>query len=210
LTTARKRAAVRAALSDAGVVFADGQPLVWLQRAAGETSARRIAGTDLLLELAGRAGPHELRHAFFGSSSSTLASVAAELSRRRPEIEIAGLVSPPMAADARELGGTWLATLAALEPDIVWCCLGAPKQELWMRRFASALSPAVLVGIGAAVEFVAGTRRRAPAWMQRVGLEWAHRLAAEPRRLAGRYVLTNAEFAVACATGVIANRRRQT
>jgi N-acetylglucosaminyldiphosphoundecaprenol N-acetyl-beta-D-mannosaminyltransferase len=139
LTTARKRAAVRAALSDAGVVFADGQPLVWLQRAAGETSARRIAGTDLLLELAGRAGPHELRHAFFGSSSSTLARVAAELSRRRPEIEIAGLVSPPMAADARELGGTWLATLAALEPDIVWCCLGAPKQELWMRRFASAL-----------------------------------------------------------------------
>ena len=80
------------------------------------------------------------------------------------------------------------------KPHIVWCAFGAPKQELWMYRNEAALAPALVLGVGAAFDFHAGTKKRAPVWMQRAGLEWLHRLYSEPRRLLIRYVTTNSEF----------------
>ena len=84
----------------------------------------------------------------------------------------------------------------AAEAEVIWCAFGAPRQELWMAAHAEELAPAVLVGVGAAFDFLAGKKTRAPVWMQRVGLEWLHRLLHEPRRLARRYLQTNTEFAV--------------
>jgi N-acetylglucosaminyldiphosphoundecaprenol N-acetyl-beta-D-mannosaminyltransferase len=83
---------------------------------------------------------------------------------------------------------------------IVWCALGAPKQELWMTRQSSTLAPALVMGVGAAFDFLAGTKPRAPRWVQRSGLEWAFRLSSEPRRLLWRYVDTNSAFAWAVAS----------
>jgi N-acetylglucosaminyldiphosphoundecaprenol N-acetyl-beta-D-mannosaminyltransferase len=88
-----------------------------------------------------------------------------------------------------------VASIAAAKPDVVWCALGAPKQELWMHRHAEALRPALVLGVGAAFEFLAGTQPRAPLWMQQHGLEWVHRAANEPRRLLPRYLSTNSRFA---------------
>jgi N-acetylglucosaminyldiphosphoundecaprenol N-acetyl-beta-D-mannosaminyltransferase len=91
---------------------------------------------------------------------------------------------------------TDLRRVRSTNPHIVWCALGAPKQELWMAREADRLAPAFVVGVGAAFDFLAETKRRAPLWMQQSGLEWLHRLLSEPRRLSGRYAQTNCEFAL--------------
>jgi N-acetylglucosaminyldiphosphoundecaprenol N-acetyl-beta-D-mannosaminyltransferase len=96
--------------------------------------------------------------------------------------------------------------LTAARPDVVWCALGAPKQELWMARWALELSPALVLGVGAAFDFNAGNKQRAPAWMQTAGLEWLHRLGSEPRRLAIRYISTNALF-IGAATIRLTRRR---
>jgi N-acetylglucosaminyldiphosphoundecaprenol N-acetyl-beta-D-mannosaminyltransferase len=89
---------------------------------------------------------------------------------------------------------------------VIWCAFGAPRQELWMAAHAKELAPAVLVGVGAAFDFLSGEKARAPIWMQRSGLEWLHRLLHEPRRLAGRYVQTNTEFALRAVLEVTRGR----
>ena len=96
--------------------------------------------------------------------------------------------------------------VSTFRADVVWCALGAPKQELWMARWALDLAPALVLGVGAAFDFNAENKRRAPAWMQRAGLEWLHRLVSEPRRLAFRYITTNAAFVRAAAISL--TRRR--
>ena len=100
-----------------------------------------------------------------------------------PHVAVQRLSDPAVTAAVREAA-----------PNIVWCALGAPKQELWMRANEETLSPALLLGVGAAFDFVAQTKPRAPQKMQALGLEWLHRLLCEPRRLMGRYLRTNAEF----------------
>ena len=92
-----------------------------------------------------------------------------------------------------------LRQVAATQPHVIWCALGAPKQELWMARHSSTFPAALALGVGAAFDFHAGTKERAPAWMQRSGLEWLHRLVSEPRRLVVRYGTTNAAFVGAAA-----------
>lgn len=97
--------------------------------------------------------------------------------------------------------------LASLEPDLVFVCLGSPKQDVWVSRWRAKLPPAVYIGAGAAVDFVAGTKRRAPRALQRLGLEWAFRLAQEPRRLARRYLVRGPAFAMVAVRSLIAARR---
>ena len=99
-------------------------------------------------------------------------------------------------------------SISATRPDIVWCALGAPKQELWMLRNADALRPALVLGVGAAFDFLAGTQPRAPVWMQHHGLEWAHRAATEPRRLLPRYLSTNSRFLGYVARDALSRRTR--
>jgi N-acetylglucosaminyldiphosphoundecaprenol N-acetyl-beta-D-mannosaminyltransferase len=100
-----------------------------------------------------------------------------------------------------------VAQICETEPHVVWCAFGAPKQELWMHRNASALTPALVLGVGAAFDFHAGTKKRAPVWMQRAGLEWLHRLCSEPRRLAGRYLITNSEFLLRASAQLVRRRK---
>ena len=210
LMTARKEAGVRESLNSAAAVFADGAPLAWLQRWHGAPSAERVTGTELLESVVALGQAQRLRHLLFGASDDVLALVQESIQARCPDALVVGTIAPPLAA-VDDLGDGWLAAINQLQPDVVWCALGAPKQELWMRRFASELEPAVLIGVGAAFDFIAGSKRRAPGWMQRVGLEWLHRLGSEPRRLLRRYAKTNTEFVVAVATDGLRRRaaRRQ-
>jgi N-acetylglucosaminyldiphosphoundecaprenol N-acetyl-beta-D-mannosaminyltransferase len=185
--------AVRDAVGQATWVFADGAPIAWLQRRSGTRTAQRVTGSALMWRVLDEGRQHGLRHALFGSTPTVLDRLATAIEGKLPGAEIVVAISPefaPGAADSEQL----LAELAAARPDVVWCALGAPKQELWMQRHAERLVPAILVGVGAAFDFHAGTKRRAPVWMQRAGLEWFHRLLREPRRLAGRYAQTNTRF----------------
>ena len=195
LVTALHDERVRKALDDAWTVFPDGAPVSWLQRCHGRRAAQRIAGPDLMPVVIEAGLPSGLSHFLLGSSEPTVDHLRMRLERRHPGIQITGSYSPSRAEiedDDRDV----VDIVRAAEPEIIWCAFGAPRQELWMAAHAKELAPAVLVGVGAAFDFLAGEKTRAPVWMQRSGLEWFHRLLHEPRRLARRYLQTNTEFAL--------------
>jgi N-acetylglucosaminyldiphosphoundecaprenol N-acetyl-beta-D-mannosaminyltransferase len=193
LVTAQHDRELARAVRGAWTVFPDGAPVAWLQRRRGREAARRIAGTELLVSVARAGAPFGLRHAFFGGTPDTLAAVESRLLADVPGVCICAAVAPPF-APLDELAAH-ADTVRASHPDVVWVALGAPKQEMFMAQHGDRFG-ALSLGIGAAVDFLAGSKSRAPHWMQRTGLEWAHRLASEPRRLASRYLRTNSEFMV--------------
>lgn len=207
LVTACHDDRMRKALDEAWVVHPDGSPVSWLARRLGARGAARIAGADLMTSLFELGEPIGLKHYLFGSTPDVIRTLQASLSARHPQAQIVGAVSPPFGHVPEEEALRDVEAIRGAAPDIVWCGLGAPKQELWMNRYAPLLTPAVVVGVGAAFDFHAGTKRRAPEWMQRSGLEWAHRLWSEPGRLAGRYVRTNSEFILRAAVEIASARR---
>jgi N-acetylglucosaminyldiphosphoundecaprenol N-acetyl-beta-D-mannosaminyltransferase len=196
LVTAQHDRELARAVSGAWTVFPDGAPVAWLQRRRGHEAARRVAGTELLVSVARSGAPFGLRHAFFGGTPETLAAVETRLRAEVPGVCVCASIAPPF-APLEELA-VHADTVRRARPDVVWVALGAPKQELFMARHGERLG-ALSLGIGAAVDFLSGAKVRAPRWMQRTGLEWAHRLASEPHRLAGRYLRTNSEFVLRAA-----------
>lgn len=204
LMTARRQPEVMRAAAGAWTVFPDGAPLAWFQRRAGMRGAERIGGPDLMPAVVDRGRARGLRHALLGSTPTVVEALAVQLRERFPGAEIVITEAPTRGQENDE---SVLRGVSATQPHIVWCALGAPKQELWMARHSKALVPALVLGVGAAFDFHAGTKKRAPTWMQRNGLEWAYRLAKEPRRLTGRYLATNTAF-LGVATKQLARRRR--
>ena len=194
IITAQHSESMMRALDGAWLNFPDGAPVAWLMRRHGAGAARRVAGPDLMpmvIEAGQEAG---LRHFLFGSSPDVLERLEGRLLDRFPGAIIAGSISPPFRELTDAENRRFAAQIVASGADIVWVGLGLPKQDEWLHRSAALFAPAVGLGVGAAFDFLAGTKPRAPGWVQGAGLEWAHRLLKEPRRLAGRYATTNTEF----------------
>jgi N-acetylglucosaminyldiphosphoundecaprenol N-acetyl-beta-D-mannosaminyltransferase len=208
LVTAKHDERLRRALGEAWMVCADGWPVAWLQRRLGASSASRIAGADLMTRVLEAGEEQGLRHYLYGSTPAVLEALARSVASSYPRSQIVGRFSPPFDELTEEAARDHVECIRASTPDVVWCGLGAPKQELWMQLHAASLAPAIVVGVGAAFDFQAGNKQRAPEWMQRAGLEWLHRLASEPRRLAGRYVTTNTAFALAAASDLARRKVR--
>lgn len=183
------------ALSGADLAAPDGAPVAWMLRRLGAHQQRRVAGPDLMADALGLAEEHQVSVYLYGGSPSTLALLTAALQRRWPGLKIAGSRSPPFRAATAAETADDLAAINRSGAGIVWVGLGCPKQELWMAERRTQVR-AVMVGVGAAFDFLAGARPRAPGWMRRFGLEWLHRLLHEPRRLGGRYLRTNTRFIV--------------
>jgi N-acetylglucosaminyldiphosphoundecaprenol N-acetyl-beta-D-mannosaminyltransferase len=156
-----------------------------------------------MLSVLDRGRAHGIRHFLFGSTQAVLDALVASLEQRLPGVIIAGTFAPAFGAEDDPES---LAAITRSRPDIVWIALGAPKQELWMQRHEEAVGPTLALGVGAAFDFHAETKPRAPLWLQRAGLEWAYRLATEPRRLGLRYLTTNTLF-IAAAARELAGRR---
>lgn len=193
LMQAREDRAVRSALLDADVVVADGMPLVWMQQGAFPL-AERIYGPDILLQVAALTEHRPIRHLYWGSTPDVTARMVANLRARFPALSIAGWHSPPtQALETRPLATT-IDYINAQGAHIVWVGLGSPKQDQWMRLYRHHLDAPLLIGVGAAFDFIAGTTPQAPRWMQSRGLEWLFRLMMEPRRLWKRYLLYNPKF----------------
>lgn len=207
LMTADRDAQLMQALDDAWAVFADGAPVAWLQRRTSNPRAERVGGPDLMPAVIERGRALNLRHALYGSTPRVIDALAARLRAQAPDINIVMVHAPE---PGEEFNDSVLRRVAAAKPHVVWCALGAPKQEIWMRRAATVLAPSLLVGVGAAFDFHAGAKRRAPRWTQRIGLEWAYRLTCEPRRLAWRYMQTNSEFIRRVPLEIVRSRRRAT
>ena len=128
------------------------------------------------------------RQFYYGGGAGLAEQLAATLKAQYPTLSVAGTMTPPFRPLTPEEDEATVAQINEAAPDIVWVGLSTPKQEFWMASHIGRLNAPVLVGVGAAFDFLAGTKSQAPVWMQQRGLEWAYRLAQEPRRLAKRYV----------------------
>ena len=177
LTLALRNADLHAALTHAWKRYPDGAPVAWLQRRAGRATAHRIGGPDLMPRVIDLGRERGLRHYLLGSTDEVLSEVHTAVEAAYPGAEVVGRHSPPFDGTGHREA---LDAIRAARPDVVWCALGAPKQEVWMHRSAPLLPGILLVGVGAAFDFIAGSRTRAPKWMQHTGFEWLHRLASEP------------------------------
>jgi len=187
--------AFREIYAGAMLSVADGMPLVWASRWLGTPLPERVNGTDLFVALCARAAERGHRIFLFGGRPGAADAAGAELQRRYPRLIVAGTCCPPFGFEADRAELERLDQLVrSARPDLLFVGLGAPKQERWIASRALALGVPVSLGIGVSFEFVGGMVRRAPGWMQRIGLEWLYRLISEPRRLWRRYLFGNAAF----------------
>jgi N-acetylglucosaminyldiphosphoundecaprenol N-acetyl-beta-D-mannosaminyltransferase len=177
-----------------GLTTPDGMPLVWAGRYAGARTMRRVYGPDLMLAVLERAAQEGWRSYFYGASPATVELLARRLSVRFPGLVVAGTHSPPFRPLTEAEDAAEVAQINESRADIVWVGLSTPKQERWMALHRDVLQAPVLIGVGAAFDMHAGTLPQAPVWMQQRGLEWAYRLAREPRRLWRRYLSNNPRF----------------
>jgi N-acetylglucosaminyldiphosphoundecaprenol N-acetyl-beta-D-mannosaminyltransferase len=194
LVEAQRDPEIRSALNKSGLTTEDGMPLVWWCRGSGYVDAGRVCGTDLLLAMCERGSQRGHRHFFYGGSPHVVEKLVSRLRQRFPGLMVVGYRSPPFRTLTREEDAADVEAINDARPDFVWVGLGMPKQEKWMVQHVGRVQAAALLGIGAAFDFVAGTKPRAPLWMQHVGLEWLFRLLTEPRRLAHRYLIYNTIF----------------
>ena len=185
----------------------DGMPLVWAMRMWGAPIHTRVYGPDFFDLCFARTAELGWRHFLYGSTDATLALLQQRLHARFPQARIVGAYAPPFrplsAAEERADADR----INASSANIVWVGLGAPKQELWLQRMAPLLTAPVLVAIGAAFDFHAGTVKQAPDWMQNHGLEWLYRFIQEPRRLWQRYCYNNPLFIAAVLRERLRGRR---
>ena len=182
-----------AILNQADLVTPDGMPLVWSLRALGAHDQQRVYGPDLTLHVAQAAGEGGVPVGFYGGDSDTLQMMIFALKTSFPELKVAYQYSPPFRPLTNEEDNAIVNDIMASGARILFVGLGCPKQERWMFDHREKL-PLVMLGVGAAFDFIGGTKRQSPNWMQRIGLEWFFRFFQEPSRLWRRYLVQNPRF----------------
>lgn len=185
-------------VSEADMATPDGYPVAWMLRRLGYSAQERINGPDLMWKYCAEASERGDAIYLYGGSQATLDALVPRLTSAYPSLRIAGLESPPFRplSDAEDAAA--VQRINASGAGVVFVSLGCPKQEKWMAAHRGRVN-AVMIGVGAAFDYHAGTITRAPVWMQNAGLEWLHRLCSEPRRLWRRYFVTNTRFVLAAA-----------
>lgn len=184
------------ALRNADILLPDGAGIVLAARMLGLPLAHRVAGMDFFLGLTQRAkGRGGLRYFFLGSSEEVLDLIANRLAREIPDIVVCGMYSPPFQPEFSDADNAGIvAAINAAKPDVLWVGMTAPKQEIWIEAHRGSLNVPVIGAIGAAFDFYAGTRKRAPQWVCDLGLEWLPRLLREPSRLWRRNFISTPVF----------------
>ena len=183
----------REVLNSSAFTFPDGTPIAKLQQKEGCIGAERVAGPDFMEHMFRDTTDGSVAHYFYGSSQKTLDALKENLLKKYPGINIVGMYSPPFRALSEEEDNADVEMINASGADIVWIGLGAPKQEKWMLAHKDRVK-GVMMGVGAGFDFHGGTIKRAPVWIQKVGLEWLYRLFQDPGRLFKRYFVTNTKF----------------
>jgi N-acetylglucosaminyldiphosphoundecaprenol N-acetyl-beta-D-mannosaminyltransferase len=195
IVKARRDPEFAAICRDAALVLADGVPVVWASRLLGTPLKEKVSGSDLFPRLCALAAGKGYGVFFLGGRPGAAALAAQRLRAEHPALRVVGDCCPPMGFHDDPAWNERIERLVReARPDIHFGALGAPKQERWIHRHQAACRVPVAIGIGASIEFAAGVVRRAPAWMQRAGLEWLWRLLLEPRRLWRRYLVEDPKF----------------
>jgi len=191
----------------AGMVTTDGMPLVWMARLVGFRDTQRVYGPDLMRAMTALSAKQGYRNYYYGGGPGTADHLKEVLTSTHPGLQVVGTHCPPFRPLTPEEDEAIVSEINAARPDIVWVGLSTPKQERWMAAHLHRIEAPVMVGVGAAFDFLAGEKAQAPVWMQRRGLEWAFRMATEPRRLAGRYLRNNPAFVLRAARQLLSPSR---
>jgi len=181
-------------LNHALLVTPDGMPTVWVGRIQGNSTIKRVFGPDLMLEVCRRSAQSGIRHFLYGGKPGIAGELAESLRRRFPGIKVVGTCTPPFRPLEPSEQMDLQSQMEAALPDIVWVGLGTPKQEKFMAANFRRLPCKVMIGVGAAFDIHTGHVKDAPQWIKSAGLQWAHRLCQEPRRLWKRYLINNSGF----------------
>ena len=206
ITEARRDADFKRVLADADLVVPDGMPLVWIGRLRGHSLRRRVYGPELMLTFCRETASTGFRHFLYGGDAGVPERLAEVLEKSCPGICIAGVYSPPFRPTTSEEDAAIVETINRAAPDVLWVGLSTPKQETWMHQHRSALRVPVVVGVGAAFDFLSSRKKQAPEWMREHGLEWLFRLLQEPRRLWKRYLVRGSEFVFLVALDLLGLR----
>jgi N-acetylglucosaminyldiphosphoundecaprenol N-acetyl-beta-D-mannosaminyltransferase len=190
---AESNEAFRRAYDQVNLSLADGMPLVWVAGLLGCPLPERVAGSDLLIPLLELAAKRRWRVYLLGGAPGS-AETATSLLTEQLGVHVVGWDDCRIASDGSDASGESVARARAAKADLILVGLGPPKQELWIHRASDSLGPAVALGIGAGLDFLAGKYKRAPRWVSKAGFEWAFRLIQEPRRLYRRYLLEAPRF----------------
>jgi N-acetylglucosaminyldiphosphoundecaprenol N-acetyl-beta-D-mannosaminyltransferase len=185
----REHELLQRAYGEADLILADGHPIVWASRLLGKPVPERVPGSDLVPNLFSAVADGETLTVFLlGAAEGVARRAAANMKDRWPNVVTVGTCSPPpgFERDPRECDSI-LKQIADVHPDVLIVGLGAPKQECWIHEHHQQIRASVALCVGATIDFLAGEKRRAPRWVQRAGLEWAHRMLSEPKRLLRRY-----------------------
>lgn len=196
VVTGMNDADYRNVTNSAFMAIPDGMPLSWVGRHRGCENMSKCSGPDVmekLFELSEKTG---YTHYFYGGSQETLDKLSEKLKIKYPKLNVVGMYSPPFRELTKSEDEDIVNKINELKPDVIWVGLGAPKQEKWMYKHVESIKSSIMLGVGAAFNFHAGTVKRAPLWMQNHGLEWFYRLVKEPRRLWRRYLVTNTLFII--------------
>lgn len=182
------------AVQNGGIMaIPDGGPLSSVGRKRGFGNMARTTGPSYLEEVLKISAENGWSHYFYGSTEETLEKLRGILQKKYPDVSIAGMYSPPFRPLTEEEDEAIVAQINAGGADFVWVGLGAPKQENWMAAHQGRVH-GLMVGVGAAFDYMAGNIQRAPQWMQNCNLEWLYRLLQDPKRLFKRYLVTNTKF----------------
>lgn len=189
-------------ISGADLVTPDGMPVVWGLRLLGFKAASRVYGPDLTLEVLGMAESNNLPIGFYGGTPSVLQQLQQRITARFPNLHIAYAYSPPFRSLTLEEGQQVVEAINQADVRILFVGIGSPKQEHWMAAQKGRIR-AVMIGVGAAFDFLSGTKPQAPRWIMKIGMEWLFRLMTEPRRLWKRYLKHNPRFVVLFAAQLL-------
>jgi N-acetylglucosaminyldiphosphoundecaprenol N-acetyl-beta-D-mannosaminyltransferase len=181
-------------VNSADLVTPDGMPTVWIGKMHGYKNIRRVYGPDLMQRVCDISKTKGYKNYFYGSGEDVLNKLKTNLSKGYPGLVISGVYSPPFRRLTEEEEGKMVESINSNDPDIIWVGLGSPKQDLWMYEHRDRINAPVMVGVGAAFDFLAGVKPQAPRWIRNSGFEWLFRLITEPKRLWRRYLIDNPLF----------------
>jgi N-acetylglucosaminyldiphosphoundecaprenol N-acetyl-beta-D-mannosaminyltransferase len=178
IMAAQRDETFRQVINHAAVCLPDGIGVLWAARRLGHPLRERVAGSDMVEQMAARAARAGWRIYFLGAAPGVADKAAAILQSRYPGLVVAGTFagSPALEQDAL------VERIRSTQPDVLFVAFGAPAQDVWIARNQPRLQAPVAVGVGGALDFISGAAKRAPMWVQRLGLEWLHRLYCEPWR----------------------------
>jgi N-acetylglucosaminyldiphosphoundecaprenol N-acetyl-beta-D-mannosaminyltransferase len=205
LMEARASREYQAALHSADLVTADGMPLVWLLRWLGAADAARVYGPDLMAVILGSAEREGIAVGFYGGSESSLPKLVAAVTKRFSDLKLRYTFAPPFRPLTPEEDENVVRAINDSAVRILFVGTGGAKQDYWMHAHHGRIH-AVMLGVGAAFDFLARTKPQAPRWMQQSGLEWLFRLVVEPRRLWRRYLVRNPHFAILALAFLVRTR----